>query len=152
MFINIYIYSKNKVSLNNYLNFLKKTFNNNKLKLKTVFILFQKKKNKQIFTVLKSPHENKTAQTQFEFKIYKKQLTMYTSKPLKLLYFVKYFTEQNFSDIKIKISINSNKVLLLNILNYVQKNLSKKLVFKTVSFLKYLDIMGELKFKQILFR
>ena len=77
---------------------------------------------------------------------------MYTSKPLKLLYFVKYFTEQNFSDIKIKISINSNKVLLLNILNYVQKNLSKKLVFKTVSFLKYLDIMGELKFKQILFR
>ena len=47
MFINIYIYSKNKVSLNNYLNFLKKTFNNNKLKLKTVFILFQKKKKKK---------------------------------------------------------------------------------------------------------
>ena len=34
----------------------------------------KKKKKKTKFTVLKSPHVNKTAQEQFEYRIYKKQL------------------------------------------------------------------------------
>lgn len=148
MFITIYIYSKNKLSITNYLKFLKKYLNKKKLNFKNITFIFKKKIKKTVFTVLKSPHVNKTAQTQFENRLYKTQLTIYSDNYLKLIYFIKYFSENNFSDIKIKIKIikNKNKISILhNINNFFKNNI------KTKVFLKMLDVLGELKFK-ILFR
>ena len=79
MFINIYIYSKNKLSITNYLKFIKKRFNKKKLKTKNIMFVFKKKIKTTVFTVLKSPHVNKTAQTQFENKLYRTQLTIYSN-------------------------------------------------------------------------
>jgi len=148
MFITIYIYSKNKLSITNYLKFLKKYLNKKKLNFKNITFIFKKKIKKTVFTVLKSPHVNKTAQTQFENRLYKTQLTIYSDNYLKLIYFIKYFSENNFSDIKIKIKIIKNKniiSILHNINNFFKNNI------KTKVFLKMLDVLGELKFK-ILFR
>ena len=148
MFITIYIYSKNKLSITNYLKFLKKYLNKKKLNFKNITFIFKKKIKKTVFTVLKSPHVNKIAQTQFENRLYKTQLTIYSDNYLKLIYFIKYFSENNFSDIKIKIKIIKNKniiSILHNINNFFKNNI------KTKVFLKMLDVLGELKFK-ILFR
>jgi len=146
MFINIYIYSKNKLSITNYLKFIKKRFNKKKLKTKNIMFVFKKKIKTTVFTVLKSPHVNKTAQTQFENKLYRTQLTIYSNNYYKLIYFIKYFSENNFSDIKIKIKIIKNKNItsILNISSYfLKKNVNSNVFFKI------LDVLGELQFKNV---
>lgn len=146
MFINIYIYSKNKLSILNYLKFLKKYFNKKKLNFKNFTFMFRKKIKKTVFTVLKSPHVNKTAQTQFENKLYKTQLTIYSDDYLKLIYFIKYFSENNFSDIKIKMKAIKNKNL-----TFISSNMDNflKININTKNFLRILDVLGELKFKNV---
>lgn len=146
MFINIYIYSKNKLSITNYLKFIKKRFNKKKLKTKNIMFVFKKKIKTTVFTVLKSPHVNKTAQTQFENKLYRTQLTIYSNNYYKLIYFIKYFSENNFSDIKIKIKIIKNKNItsILDISSYfLKKNVNSNVFFKI------LDVLGELQFKNV---
>lgn len=146
MFINIYIYSKNKLSILNYLKFLKKYFNKKKLNFKNFTFMFRKKIKKTVFTVLKSPHVNKTAQTQFENKLYRTQLTIYSDDYLKLIYFIKYFSENNFSDIKIKMKAIKNKNL-----TFISSNMDNflKININTKNFLRILDVLGELKFKNV---
>ena len=146
MFINIYIYSKNKLSIANYLKFLKKYLRKKKLKFKNIIITFRKKTKTKVFTVLKSPHVNKTAQTQFEQRLYKNQLTVYSSNYLKLIYFVKYFSEKNFSDIKLKIKLIKNKNN-----NFILKKTTSFLNIDVnpTSFFKILDSLGEVNFKKI---
>ena len=146
MFINIYIYSKNKLSILNYLKFLKKYFNKKKLNFKNFTFTFRKKIKKTVFTVLKSPHVNKTAQTQFENKLYRTQLTIYSDDYLKLIYFIKYFSENNFSDIKIKMKAIKNKNL-----TFISSNMDNflKININTKNFLRILDVLGELKFKNV---
>ena len=146
MFINIYIYSKNKLSIANYLKFLKKYLRKKKLKFKNIIITFRKKTKTKVFTVLKSPHVNKTAQTQFEQRLYKNQLTVYSSNYLKLIYFVKYFSEKNFSDIKFKIKLIKNKNN-----NFILKKTTSFLNIDVnpTSFFKILDSLGEVNFKKI---
>ena len=146
MFINIYIYSKNKLSITNYLKFIKKRFNKKKLKTKNIMFVFKKKIKTTVFTVLKSPHVNKIAQTQFENKLYRTQLTIYSNNYYKLIYFIKYFSENNFSDIKIKIKIIKNKNItsILDISSYfLKKNVNSNVFFKI------LDVLGELQFKNV---
>ena len=147
MFINIHIYSKNKLSILNYLKFLKKYLRKKKLKFKNIIIMFKKKTKTKVFTVLKSPHVNKTAQTQFEQRLYKNQLTVYSSNYLKLIYFIKYFSEKNFSDVKLKIKIIKNKNN-----NFILKKTTSFLnnsELQSTSFLKILDSIGEVNFKKI---
>ena len=78
MFINITIKSKNKNSLENFLNVFYEFGNNNKLKLNRAMFLSQRKKHNKIFTILKSPHVNKTAQEQFEFILFTKSIKVDT--------------------------------------------------------------------------
>ena len=61
MFININIKSKNKNSLKQFLKVFNQFSNDKKLKLNQALFLSQKKKHNKIFTILKSPHVNKTA-------------------------------------------------------------------------------------------
>jgi len=146
MFISIYVCSKNKLSIINYLKFIKKRLKKRKLKTKIITYVFKKKIKTTVFTVLKSPHVNKTAQTQFENKLYKTQLTIYSNNYYKLIYFIKYFSENNFSDIKIKIKFIKNKSMtsILNMSNYFLKS-----NVNTTAFFKILDTLGELQFKNV---
>nr|YP_010047259.1 ribosomal protein S10 [Eucampia zodiacus]QPJ79925.1 ribosomal protein S10 [Eucampia zodiacus] len=140
MFINIYISSKNLKSLKLFTSFILKLVNNNKLISKTLIKNFQKKNKQKIFTVLKSPHVNKTAQTQFEYTLYKRQFTIFTNSSFKFIFFLKYFQENIFSDIKIKTKFRTNLKKNTSI-NF--KSFSKS---STSLYLNYLDVLGELKF------
>lgn len=140
MFINIYISSKNLKSLKLFTSFILKLVNNNKLISKTLIKNFQKKNKQKIFTVLKSPHVNKTAQTQFEYTLYKRQFTIFTNSSFKFIFFLKYFQENIFSDIKIKTKFRTNLKKNTSI-NF--KSFSKS---STSLYLNYLDVFGELKF------
>ena len=143
MFINIYISSRNLSSLKLFTSFIFKLVNNKKLISKTAIKSFQKKKKKKVFTVLKSPHVNKTAQTQFEYTLYKKQFTIFTNFSVKLIYFLKYFHENIFSDIKIKIKVKTNfkKHTNIKLQPFFKSNLEL--------YLNSLDAFGELKFKSL---
>ena len=143
MFINIYLSSKNLYSLKTFTSFILKLVNNKKLISKSLTKNFQLKTKKNSITVLKSPHVNKTAQTQFEYRLYKKQLTIYTNIPFKIIFFLKYFQEKTFADVKIKLKFKTNFKYITNdsIYNY-RYNIN--------TYLKYLDIFGELRFKNCL--
>ena len=74
MFINITIRSKNKNSLKKFLNVFKNLSKNKRLQLNKTLNFFQKKRYNKVFTILKSPHVNKTAQEQFEFNLFAKSI------------------------------------------------------------------------------
>lgn len=124
--------SKNKNSLNNaFLFFLTnfKTFKLNKY--------FQKKKQRKILTLLKSPHVNKTAQEQFENIVYSRQLSKSDLKIKKTLFCFKTVKKNLFADLKIKVKFGLNKKrgkkLKLSLLN--PNNF--QLTFNTHSYLQF---------------
>ena len=143
MFINIHISSKNLSSLKIFTSFIFKLVNNKKLISKSSIKSFQLKNTKKIFTVLKSPHVNKTAQTQLEYRTYKKQLTIFSNIPLKILFFLKYAHENSFADVTVKLKFNTNYKSITNNLNHTNN-------YDTKSYLKYLDTCGEFNFKNCL--
>lgn len=108
MFINIIISSKNKNSLKTYLNFLKNFSKNKKLHLNRTLVFLQKKMYKKIFTILKSPHVNKTAQEQLEFRLFTKNLRFSTFQTLKILIVLKKIQTIIFSEIQLKINFYLN--------------------------------------------
>ena len=95
--------SKNKNSLNSAFLFFLKT---STLNFNVVKKYFQKKTDKHFLTILKSPHVNKKAQEQFEIRIFSKQLSIYSPKKLKYLFFLKKIQENLFSDVKLKIKFS----------------------------------------------
>jgi ribosomal protein S10 len=119
MFISIHIYSKNYNSLLNFVKHTQKsTFFKNKLKLYNQNYFFKKTK---IFTVLKSPHVNKTAQEHFEFDYYTKYFKIYSKQNLVFLLFLKSLKRHLFFDIQFKIKIinqpQKQKIKLKNKIN-----------------------------------
>ncbi len=142
MFVIIDLYSKNRTSLTNFISF----FTDEKViqKLKIFILQSESKKplKKKIFTVLKSPHVNKSAQDQFEIKTYKKRLKVFVPQILIFLIFLKKLKINLFSDIKFKFNI------ILN-LNNEKKKIKNKinidnyyLVYKELNLLKYLKILS----------
>jgi ribosomal protein S10 len=157
--------SKNKNSLNNFFLFFNKTpvlyFNIFKK-------YFNKKKKIKKFTILKSPHVNKTAQEQFEIRIFSRQLNIYSSKNLKYLIDFKKIKNNLLSAIFVKINFflskkNENN-LKLNIISpnnfkiqtnfYKNQKINRKssikkqnnLYFEKIkNFIKVFDVYGELK-------
>jgi ribosomal protein S10 len=111
---NVTITSRNKNSINDFLLF----FNEDKLyNLNVIKKYFQKKIEKKKLTILKSPHVNKKAQEQFESRLFKKQLTIQTTKTLKYLIFLKRLGYDLFPDINIRLKyiINNEDVFKLGI-------------------------------------
>jgi len=167
----ITIFSKNQISLNNFISF----FFNNKIKFNQDIKYFQKKKKIKIFTILKSPHVNKKSQEQFEYRIFSKQLTLYSNKAFKYLIFLKKVQINLFSDVflKIKFLINKRNIKnrqtnLLNPNNFTLnlfttifilkkqksnfnqqlKNYKKiNLIKKTINYIKIFDSYGEINIK-----
>jgi ribosomal protein S10 len=152
------LYSKNKNSLNHFINFLK---NNNKQNLIAVTKYLKKIKIKKKLSVLKSPHVNKTAQEQFQYIYICNSLTFYTNELKKSLFYIKKIKNQLFPDIKIiikgiyknknkkekqlydnRMKFYSQKFKIKN-QKYLTSIKKKNLLTKTILYLKYLDYYGK---------
>src|SRR6476620_2101567 len=131
------IISKNKKSAENgFLFFLK---NSSELNLNIIKKYFQKKKKKNVLTILKSPHVNKSAQEQFESKFFSKQLSIYSSKNFQFLLFLKKIKTYLFPDVKIKIKFILNKNLSEKIgANILNPSNFKLNVLKKIKLKKYM--------------
>ena len=153
MFFIININSKNLMSLNKFLDYFNNKIIYDKLNIKILKFIHKKPVKKKVITVLKSPHVNKSAQEQFEHRMYKKKIICVTKQPLLFLIVIKLLRFKYFSDIYITIKFNSdlsmyNKFLKQNLnfnvfnKNYLQKNF-------TICYLKILEIKGEFLTKKI---
>nr|QDA21752.1 ribosomal protein S10 [Proschkinia sp. SZCZR1824] len=129
--------SKNEVSLSNAISF----FLTNTCDLK-VYKFFPKKVRKKVMTILKSPHVNKTAQEQFDIRLFSKGLSSYNSKNSKFLFFFKSIKENIFADLrfKIKFSLNTEKEKTITFLIFSPDNLKlnqTRNMFSQLCFLRY---------------
>ena len=79
MILNINISSKDLYSLNLFLKFIFKMLNAKSLTLNSFFDVKTVSNKKKVFTVLTSPHVNKTAQEQFKTEFFVSKI-MITSK------------------------------------------------------------------------
>lgn len=166
--------SRNKKSLDNFEQFFLKVI---KLKFNILNVFYKKKKKKKLLTILKSPHVNKIAQEQFEFKIYSQIYIIYLLNESKFLLFFKRLKKYLFLDLKFKLKSffnlklkQQNKFKIFDLkkykLNYIKKKIitqnlqivkknklfqksNKKFLHKTKKVLKSIDVYGELKLNLI---
>jgi Ribosomal protein S10p/S20e len=156
----ITISSKKKETLQLFLMFLSKLENNNLL-----IKYFPKQKIKKFITVLKSPHINKSAQEQFEFRVYTKKLQISSPQHLKFLCFLKKSQITLFPFIKLKLegiySIKSQLNLISNRLDPVKFNINffNQTKFKNnlqsknlIQYFNLLDCYGEYCIKKLINR
>ena len=122
--------------------------------------------SKKFVTVLKSPHINKTAQEQFEFRHYNCQFTVYSPKPFLMLLVFKRLFGSAFLGLKFELKVLLDTINVqkksLNPDNYIIKDLefpillctknnrdktgrSKKIIFK---YLQLFDLCGEVNLKE----
>ena len=153
MIIIINISSKNYVSL---INFVKKFTSKNFTKKLKIFV----KKDSTItptksklYTVLKSPHVNKTAQEQFTSKMFNIQIELFLYQPKLFFLFFKVLKNKLVSDIVISYKISTNKltfeqkinlILTPNSLKYyfINKKLKKRKFF-IKQYLKLTELYGK---------
>ena len=112
-----------------------------------------KKKKRKFVTVLKSPHVNKTAQEQFEFRFYNKQFLINSFKPFTFLYFLKKIKNVSFSGIRLEIKIlfinHENLRFFLTSMNpdkVMSKTLNKSQISK--DYVSFFDSYGEVFLKK----
>nr|QII42416.1 ribosomal protein S10 [Phaeodactylum tricornutum] len=107
----IKISSKNKNSIFTFCSFL---FNQSDLKISSKLLaikILQFNNKRKFFTVLKSPHVNKTAQEQFESKVFSNQFLIHGSSKSNFLHFLKKLKKDLFPDLKLKISFPLQKII-----------------------------------------
>ena len=133
----------------------------NKLDTSTFVLKHRSKKNQRKFiTILKSPHVNKTAQEQFEYRFYYKQFLINSFNPLTFFLMLKKAQNSSFSGLKLEIksvmssskkNINSKKIL--NPDNFLLNSQLKE-VTNPDSIQKYIqlfDCHGETFLKEIVY-
>jgi ribosomal protein S10 len=128
------ISSNNQKSLKKLNLFNKKTKINKKLKM--IEKLFTKKTEKSIFSVLTSPHVNKKAQEQFEYKIFANQHQFYSYNLIAFIIYLKKFLNYALSDARLTIK-------LINTINFVKSNLISQnlnIRYFKVNFQKFYEI------------
>jgi ribosomal protein S10 len=149
---NLTIYSKNKNSINYFLQFLQNSIN--KQNFQVIKKLLKKKKIQNKLSILKSPHVNKTAQEHFEYRNYSIKISCNSWDIKKYFFILKKIKNQLFPDIHIKIeiktyfkkkkkSINLNKILLFIQPLNIKKDPNQ--FSKILLYLKALDYYGETK-------
>ena len=159
MIITLKISSSNYNSLENFSKILiDKLYTVENMKFSVIGIT-NKKKTKNKFTVLKSPHVNKKAREQFEIRNYTKILNIYSYQTLLLLFVIKRIKISSFSEVKLKIDLKYNLALLhkhlksnFNLNNSFLNRLNLKgnqyeINGSTKNYLKRLDVFGETVFK-----
>ena len=157
MFVNLQIKSKNINSLKRFIELLIQLNNSQKLGLKSILKYFSKKSQRKIFTILQSPHVNKTSQEQFEYNLKSIQLSINSLQFFKILVIFKKLQKKVGFDIKLvaKLIINtrSKKKILLKNLHFsrykIKTHNSKSLYYLSLkNYLSLLDIYGILKFSK----
>jgi ribosomal protein S10 len=144
---------------------IKKRKYNKKKNVNGFLNYIQKLQKQKVFVILKSPHVNKTAQEQIEYRLFSKQIIIISFQILKFLMLIKRIQTKIYSDIEIRIKFILNytrtkktKLTLLNPDNYKMKKFllqrKKDLINKqkaqklnknqTMYYLKLFDIYGEL--------
>jgi ribosomal protein S10 len=154
MFFYIQISSKDKSSLEIFLKFI--------LRLKALNLLishFPKQQIKKFITVLKSPHVNKSAQEQFEYRIYTKKLSVNSPQALKFFSIIKKAKNASFPgiDLKIKGVFEKKKEFknLLHCMNPDNLNIdffqiaSQQTNWKITKYIQILDGYGEYSAKML---
>lgn len=125
---------------------------NKSINLITTF--YKKKRQKKIITVLKSPHVNKKAQTQFEYRIFSIKLTLETKNIHPHIILLKKIKSKLFPEIEIKTKITitkQNDFISQKQVLHPKNFIINQLYFKTstqnskqiVSYLKLFDYFGE---------
>lgn len=137
MLFKLSLKSKNVNSLKNFiftLNSIENILNEKSLKIKPI-----KKLKKVLFSILKSPHVNKTSQEQFDYVYYSSEILIFTNDYLKVLLFLKLLSNKFFSSINMKVTvITGYKNDLMPYENFQYKELNS-------SYFQFLDIIGEIK-------
>ena len=111
------ISSKTKLLLFKFINFFSRlTFLFDEIKMLNSY------NSKKFITVLKSPHVNKTAQEQFEFRYYHYHFLIYSSKPLVLLVILKRLIRLTFLGLRLELKV------LLNSKAFYNKNINPEQV------------------------
>lgn len=100
------ISSKNKNSLKLFLKFLKSLAKKKDLSFHGNYEISQRKTFSKFFTILKSPHINKTAQEQFEFRLFTKNVKITTFQILKVLIVFKKILTIIFAELKFSLKLN----------------------------------------------
>lgn len=126
MFFYLKVSCKDKRILKKFISFL------SKIKSLPVFIKpFPKKKKRKVITVLKSPHVNKTAQEQFEYRFFSKSFVVFCFKPLIFFLLLKKLKNFSFSGIKLEVkglfekdAVRRQTLKLINPDNIVLKDIS----------------------------
>jgi ribosomal protein S10 len=134
MVIKLDLKSKNLKSLKRFLIIFNKfcvIYDSESMKLTS-----NKKIKKVLFSVLKSPHVNKSAQEQFEFKLYNTRLIIYSKSFLKILLCLKFLSKKFFSDIQLKVSVTVKQKQVHNANSFYFKKINS-------SYLISADINGE---------
>lgn len=98
MFFYLKASSKDKKVLDNFIKYL------SRLEASPLVLKHFSKQNKRKFiTILKSPHVNKTAQEQFEFRFYSKQFLVNSFRPFTFLLTLKKIKNLSFPGLDLKI-------------------------------------------------
>jgi ribosomal protein S10 len=103
MFFYLKVSSKHKKVLQNFVAFL------SKLEESPIVLKYVSKRNTRKFiTILKSPHVNKTAQEQFEFRFYSKQFLISSAQPLMFFLKLKKIKNSSFPGIHLETQVLLN--------------------------------------------
>jgi ribosomal protein S10 len=93
-----------------------------KIKSLPIFIKpFPKHEKRKFITILKSPHVNKTAQEQFEYRFFSKHFLVFSAKPQIFFLLLKKLKNLSFSGIKLEVK------------GILEKNISNKYILKLVN-------------------
>lgn len=154
MIIIINISSKSYVSLNNFINFFlsKKFMSKLKVVVQNSKCVYPTRSN--LYTVLKSPHVNKTAQEQFMSKTFNIEFKLFVYQPHLFFLFLKIMKNILISDIIINYKIILNKTVFKNkikntlnpnVFNFILFDKKKKKIVKFYlkRYLKLTEVYGE---------
>jgi ribosomal protein S10 len=157
MFLHFKVSSKDNSVLEKFLRFLQR------LKISpTIFKHFSKQNKRKFITILKSPHVNKTAQEQFEFRYYTKEFLIDSPKLFTLFLTIKKIKNLSFPGLKLEVkgllNINKQNENFLKladpdnvILRLGKANNLSSLVFQK-KYVQLFDCYGELYLEKLLMR
>lgn len=127
----------------------------------TILKYFSKQKKRKFITILKSPHVNKTAQEQFEFRFYSREFLIDSLKPLTFFLVLKKVKNVSFPGLKLEVkgllnTTKKNKSLLKVIdpdniiLNKISLDLNESLV-PHKKYIQLFDCYGESYLKSLFY-
>ena len=125
--------------------------------LPTIIKHSSKQKKKKFLTILKSPHVNKTAQEQFEFRFYNKEFLFESIKPLTIFIVLKKLKALSFPGVQFKAkslisSVNKKNKNILTILDPDNIILNSNSLFTSQKkCLQLFDCYGEAYLKDLFY-